>query len=131
MTNNSTSLVANEQLIRVNNPFNAEVGEDIGLDEGNAMVERFQTANPQQAVTSHFVGRNILEQILSQPGVVGMNIYYALNDKGQNQLVFVGSDENGENVLEFTTVDANGMLAKNVGIVADRANTNTRIGAKK
>lgn len=98
----------------------AEVGQDIGLQEGTAMINRYRELHPEETVTGHTVGRNIIEQILAQPGCEGINIYYALNHLGQRQLVFMGADQNGRNILEFNKVDDIGQIQNYKGIVADR-----------
>lgn len=103
----------------------AEVGQDIGLQEGTAMINRYRELHPEETVTGHTVGRNIIELILAQPGCVGMNIYYALNHLGQRQLVFMGADQNGRNILEFSKVNENGQLQNYKGIVADRIKVQT------
>lgn len=101
----------------------AEVGQDIGLQEGTAMINRYRELHPEETVTGHTVGRNIIEQILAQPNCAGINIYYALNHLGQRQLVFMGADQNGRNILEFSKVNENGQLQNYKGIVADRIKT--------
>lgn len=103
----------------------AEVGQDIGLPEGAAMINRYRTLCPEETVYGHTVGRNIIEQILAQPNCAGINIYYALNHLGQRQLVFVGADVNGRNILEFTEISKNGRLTSTPAIVADRIKTTT------
>ena len=54
------------------------IGEEIGLDLGKQMVSEYQAANPSDV---HFyeIGRNILNQILSQPGCAGIRFYNAYN----------------------------------------------------
>ncbi len=103
----------------------AEVGQDIGLQEGAAMINRYRTLCPEETVYGHTVGRNIIEQILAQPNCAGMNIYYALNHLGQRQLVFIGADAQGRNILEFTEISNNGHVTNRPAIVADRIKTNT------
>ena len=44
-----------------------EVGENIGLAEGIQLVNAFKEANPD-ATAGYYIGRNILEQIMAQPG---------------------------------------------------------------
>jgi hypothetical protein len=96
-----------------------QVGEDIGLAEGTAMVQAYRQANPTDTI-SHVVGRNILEQILAQPGCSGINIASALKDNGERTLVLIGLDEEYKPILEYTIVDEAGKLDKQHGIVADR-----------
>ena len=98
----------------------AEIGEEIGLELGNQMVKAFAVANPNE-IPFHTIGRNIIDQILAQPGCVGIKFYNATNEKGENTLVYVGLDQNGRSILQLTTVNAAGVLQNEKGIVADRA----------
>lgn len=98
----------------------AEVGQDIGLQEGTAMINRYRELHPEETVLGHTVGRNIIEQILAQPNCAGINMYYALNHLGQRQLVFIGADAQGRNILEFSKINLEGKLERCKGIVADR-----------
>jgi hypothetical protein len=69
---------------------------------------------------AQFVGKNILQQILAQPGCIGLNIYKALNEKGEKTYVLVGLDKSNNPILEITSVNTNGILEQQEGIVADR-----------
>jgi hypothetical protein len=99
--------------------YSTTVGEDIGAAEGLKMMQRYQQQNPG-ATTGHFIGREIIEQILAQPGCVGIKTYYAINHLEQQQLVMAGSDAQGNTILEYKQVNASGQLEKHKGIVADR-----------
>ncbi|MEO6675322.1 MAG: hypothetical protein ABIN93_17990 [Ginsengibacter sp.] len=97
----------------------AEVGENIGLSEGRKLVKSFKQANPD-ATTGYYIGRNILDQVLVQPGCVGINFRKCLTETNQEHLVYTGVDANGKDILEFTVVTNTGDLVKKDGIVADR-----------
>lgn len=97
----------------------AEVGEDIGLSEGKQMVKAFREANPD-ATTGYYIGRNILDQILAQPGCVGINFRKCLTETNQEHLVYTGVDAEGKDILEYSVVTTTGDLVKQDGIVADR-----------
>jgi hypothetical protein len=113
-------IVVKGRVIEQNRSFSAEVGEDIGYEEGAKMVQRWHQQNPDDVLAS-FTGRNIIEQILAQPGCTGIRMFYGLNDLGIKQLVLVGADKDGKNILEYTTIGENGELIKQKGIVADRS----------
>ncbi|MDB5190667.1 MAG: hypothetical protein JWQ96_230 [Segetibacter sp.] len=102
--------------------YSAEIGEDIGYEKGAKMIKAYYDQN-QDDVLAHFMGRNMIEAILAQPGVIGIRSFYALNELGLKQLVMVGVDSNGNNILSYTTVGDNGELIKKKGIVADRHRT--------
>ena len=77
--------------------FNAAVGEEIGLALGAQFISSYQKANPSD-IASYFVGRNILDQVLAQPGCVGMRFYNAYNEAGKKTLVYVGVTAEGNDM---------------------------------
>jgi hypothetical protein len=103
--------------------YSTTVGEDIGAAEGLKMIQRYQEQHPE-ATQGHFIGRDILEQILAQPGCVGIKTFYATNHLQQAQLVLAGADAQGNTILEYSKVNADGLLEKQKGIVADRLGNN-------
>src|SRR5690242_9118475 len=96
----------------------AEVGEDIGLEEGIQLVNAFREANPD-ATPGYYIGRNILDQVLSQPGCVGIRFRKRLTNN-EEHLVYTGVDADGKDILSFSVVTNTGDIEKYDGIVADR-----------
>ncbi len=97
----------------------AEVGENIGLTEGIELVKAFREANPT-ATQGYYIGRNILEQIIAQPGCVGINFRKCLTNMNEEHLVYTGVDADGKDILEYSVVTNTGDLVKQDAIVADR-----------
>lgn len=97
--------------------YSTQVGENIGYEKGAKMAKAHYDQNSDD-VTAHFMGRDIIEGILAQPGVVGIRMFHALNEVGLRQLVLVGTDAQGTNVLEYSAIGDNGQIEKNKGIVA-------------
>lgn len=96
-----------------------EVGEDIGLTEGIQMVNAFTEANPT-ATPGYYIGRNILEQIMAQPGCVGINFRKCLTIMNEEHLVYTGVDADGKDILKYSVVTNTGDFVSKDGIVADR-----------
>jgi hypothetical protein len=96
----------------------AEVGEDIGLAEGTKLVNAFREANPD-ATPGYYIGRNILDQILNQPGCVGINFKKCLSEN-EEHLVYTGVDADGKDILSYSLVTNTGDIVKENGIVADK-----------
>jgi hypothetical protein len=96
-----------------------EVGENIGLTEGIQLVKAFKEANPD-ATSGYYIGRNILEQIMAQPGCVGINFRKCLTNLNEEHLVYTGVDADGKDILEFTVVTNTGDIKKQDAIVADK-----------
>ncbi|HRE51111.1 MAG TPA: hypothetical protein PK339_06815 [Flavitalea sp.] len=100
------------------------IGEEIGFELGNQMVKNFKADNQNQA-EFYVIGRNILDQILAQPGCAGIRFYNAYNENGEQTMVYVGINQEGKNILEYTFVTVNGVLQNKDGIVADRIDRGT------
>lgn len=96
----------------------AEVGEDIGLAEGTKLVNAFREANPD-ATPGYYIGRNILDQILNQPGCVGIRFKKCLSEN-EEHLVYTGVDADGKDILSYSVVTNTGDIVKQNGIVADK-----------
>jgi len=96
----------------------AAVGEEIGHEKGIDFVKAYNEAHPAD-FAGHTIGRNIIDQILAQPGCVGMRFYNALNEEGRKTLVYVGIDAEGKDLIRKTVVQEDGTLGY-TGIVADR-----------
>lgn len=97
--------------------YSAQVGENIGYEKGAKMAKANYDQNPDDAI-AHFIGRDIVEGILAQPGVVGIRMFHAQNELGLRQLVLVGTDAKGSNILEYSTIGDDGQIEKSKGIVA-------------
>lgn len=96
------------------------VGEEIGKELGAKMIMDYATANPTDT-KNYYVGRQIIDQILAQPGCVGMRFYNAYNEKGEKTLVYVGVDETGKDIIKYSVVNSAGTIVSDDGIVADRS----------
>lgn len=97
----------------------ADVGQDIGQEEGYKMVSAYREANPE-AVPGYFIGRNILEKVLNQPGCIGISFRKALNEAGEEHLVYTGVDAEGKDILTYSVVTPVGDIEQHNGIVGDR-----------
>ncbi len=97
----------------------AEVGEDIGLAEGIQLVKAFKQANPE-ATPGYYIGRNIIDQLLAQPGCVGINFRKCLTNLNEEHLVYTGVDADGKDILEYSVVTTTGDIVKQDAIVADK-----------
>lgn len=98
----------------------ASIGEEIGYELGAQLVKNYQNENPNSAWFFN-IGRDILVQILAQPGCHGIRFYNAINETGEQTLVYLGLDSQGHSILEFSVVNSTGILENHDGIVADRA----------
>ncbi len=97
----------------------AQIGEDIGLQLGKEMITSFNEVNPTET-NGYLVGKEIITNILLQPGCQGIRFYNGYNEMGEKVLVYVGVDAAGEDIIKYSTVNTIGELKIKKGIVADR-----------
>jgi hypothetical protein len=77
--------------------FNGTEGEIITLAEGAAMTKQWRRTNTNGNAV--YYGKNIINQLLGQPGVVGIRFHFAIDSSGKNTLVLTGVDANENDVL--------------------------------
>lgn len=87
--------------------FTGDEGEKFPLDTAAAWTANYRKQNPN-GIKAHFFGRNILLNMLKQADCVGLRMYYALDEKGVQQMIVVGADAN-ENDLYNGIVAERGM----------------------
>eukprot|EP01012_Entosiphon_sulcatum_P062387 TRINITY_DN88673_c0_g1_i1.p1 TRINITY_DN88673_c0_g1~~TRINITY_DN88673_c0_g1_i1.p1 ORF type:complete len:106 (+),score=14.53 TRINITY_DN88673_c0_g1_i1:34-351(+) len=78
--------------------FTGDEAEEFPLDLAAKWTENYRAAKPGRT-TAHFFGYKIIEKILKQENCVGIRCYYALDEKGQPQLIMVGTDANQNDIL--------------------------------
>jgi hypothetical protein len=98
----------------------AAVGEVISHELAADFIKGFEETARHGEIRGYQIGRNIIDQILAQPGCVGMHFYYGLNEDGMKTLVYVGIDADGKDLVKRTVITANGDLSIADGIMADR-----------
>ncbi len=97
----------------------AKVGEDIGLAEGAQMIADFRFANPD-ATKGYYIGKDILNQILAQPGCVGINFRKGYSSNNEEHVVYSGVGQDGKDILTLLAIEQDGKLIRKDAIVADR-----------
>jgi hypothetical protein len=90
--------------------YDGSDSERIDLSTARQWAESYRKANPGQ-VRSHYFGRNVLDQILAQPGCTGVRVYYALNANNEKELLVVGVDNQGNSMLPASPVIVPGDFA--------------------
>ena len=98
--------------------LHAGIGEHIGYELGAKMIKDY--FDTYQEGGAQFVGRNILEKILAQPGCIGIEIFKALNEAGEKTYVLTGVNEEGNLLLNYPVINSTGEIIKQEGLVSDR-----------
>ncbi|MBS1599593.1 MAG: hypothetical protein JST75_15315 [Bacteroidetes bacterium] len=97
----------------------ANIGEAIDHEFGAKIIKNYQDANPDQLAQCFTIGRDIIEQILAQPGCVALRIYNALNENGEHTLVYAGVDKQGDTIFEYPAISEAGKLGQVQALVGD------------
>ena len=109
--------------------ISAQAGEIIGYERGAKMVKNFYDQNQEQ-ISENFIGKNMIEAILAQPGAVGITIISGVTAEGAAKPVLVGVDAEGNYILNVTSITANGQLQKQKAIVATTVVSPGGLGTK-
>ena len=97
----------------------ATVGEEITHELGAQFIKDFQKANPTD-VKAYVIGKDIINQVLAQPGCVGIQFYNAINEFGKKTLVYVGLDANEKPIVRYSVINGEGTMEIKNGLVGDR-----------
>jgi len=71
----------------------------ISLAAAAALTKRYQAANPKAAKAAAFHGDQV-QAMLSQPGCVGLRLYYGLNSDGTQAVVLAGIDASDSDLTD-------------------------------
>jgi hypothetical protein len=84
--------------------FTGDEAQEFPLQTAAEWTANYRKANPE-GIKAHFFGRNIIQKILDQDGCVGIRCYYALDEKGVQQMIMVGADKDENDLF-------NGIIAE-------------------
>jgi hypothetical protein len=110
----------NKELLVKSQAGFATVGEEISHELAAKMVKDHHDTHSVDESNSYYIGKNIIDQMLAQPGCVGIRFFDAINEAGKKTLVYVGIDAKGKSILEYSTVNDHGKLAVVEGMSADK-----------
>ena len=79
-------------------PFTGKEGAAIPIEEARQMIAEYEQHCGPDDRRSHFVGRQVLDEVLALEDCVGLRIFHAERD-GQRELVIVGEDDAGKLML--------------------------------
>lgn len=84
--------------------FTGKEDHDFPLKTAAEWTANYREKNPN-AIKGHYFGENAIKKILAQKECVGIRIYYALDEKGVQQLIITGVDKHENDLF-------NGLLAE-------------------
>ena len=90
--------------------FDGNEGKSVTLEQAKRWTKRYRDENPG-AVKAHFYGCEKIQEILKEPGCMGIRIYYGIDEEGKKKLVLVGATKDQNNILpEGQGKDGGGQL---------------------
>jgi hypothetical protein len=85
-------------------PFNPNANNVISLEEASVLTSNFRQEFPD-SIKANAYGKRDMQVLLAQQDCVGFRIYNGIDEKGDQQLVIVGVDENGNDLYEGVLLD--------------------------
>ena len=73
-------------------------GDSLKEKDFDTWTNNFNSQN-QNTIRAHFFGYQIINEILSEFGCIGIRMHSALNEKGIPQLLLIGAEANGRNLI--------------------------------
>jgi hypothetical protein len=95
--------------------FNGTEGKIVTLSEASEWTENYRDTIPEGGIKGHFFGKDLLDEILKQPGCMGIRIYYGMEDDGTKNLVLVGADANEEDMEDGVILERSVKCPPNCG----------------
>lgn len=102
--------------------FTGAEGGPIEITTAASWTANYRAEHPDE-IKAYFLGKNIIQQILNQPGCMGIRIYYGQDTAGVPKLVLVGADANQNNMITGRIVGDRGLPEPPTNGVADILNS--------
>lgn len=108
-----------KELLQKSRQVNA-IGQHIGLEAAEEIVKAYFDKHPDQAY-GNIMGKEIIEQILAQPGCEGILILpaYEYSTDDRRHTVLIGVDKDQQPIHVYNLISPEGNLIQNEGIVAE------------
>lgn len=85
--------------------FDGNEGRIVSLQEAANWTSEYRKSIKPGETIAHFIGKNKLMRLLEQENCVGVRIYYGLDENDEQNLVFVGADENENDLVNGVIVE--------------------------
>jgi hypothetical protein len=77
--------------------FTGNEGEEFPLELAVQWTANYREQNPNK-IKGHAFGEKLIRKILAQKHCLGLRMYYALDEKGVQQMIVVGVDKYGNDL---------------------------------
>jgi hypothetical protein len=86
-------------------PITTQEDQHISLNDAAAMTLKFRQSNPLGSVVAHLFAREVIDEILAQPGCEGIRIYHGIDAGNAPVLVVTGVDGNKDDMYQGTLAE--------------------------
>ncbi len=86
------------------NPAYKDAGLSYPLNKAIIEMSRF-TDKYQGEIEAHLFKKELIQKILDQPGCYGIRIFNSVNDKGERDIIIVGTDDKLNNITKLPNGD--------------------------
>ncbi|MES2794447.1 MAG: hypothetical protein V4683_00705 [Bacteroidota bacterium] len=76
-----------------------ETGRDLTLEQAKQKVQKFNCNRKKEDIKAHYFSEALLRKILEQKDVLGVRVYYGMDEKSDLDMVIVGVTADGENKI--------------------------------
>jgi hypothetical protein len=80
--------------------FDGNEGKVVSLQEASIWTAEYRNSIQPGETIAHFIGKNKLLELLEQENCIGVRIYYGIDENGEKNLIFVGTDENENDLVD-------------------------------
>ena len=80
--------------------YTGKEDHSITLPEASKLTSNYQEKQVSGAAIGGYFGKEAVEAILQQEGVVGLRYYFGLNEDGSQCMVLVGVNSQGDDLVE-------------------------------
>lgn len=81
--------------------FDGTEGEKITLTDASNWTATYRANMGTGDPKGHFIGKDLIEEILAQSGCKGIRVYYGIDDSDEKVLIFVGADADEDDMLDI------------------------------
>ena len=78
--------------------FTGKEGGPVNLETLQKAVDKYKKQNPE-SISGHFFGKDCINQLLNQPGSIGIRVLHGINENDEPQLFLVSVGENEKSLL--------------------------------
>lgn len=77
----------------------------ISLSDASEMTKRYRDSVTSGTIIAHLFNKASVIQLLQQADVVGVRVYYGINESGLKELILTGVNSSGNDVYEGILLD--------------------------